>query len=68
MFYLAIECFINYFSQISQICIILLLLSEINCVNVNVRTLAEHNEHLSKVFLKIRKSRLKLNKKKCQIG
>ena len=31
------------------------------------RTLAEHNEHLKKVFLKIRKSGLKLNKRKCQI-
>ena len=32
------------------------------------RTLAEHNERLNKVFLKIPKSELKLNKKKCQIG
>ena len=32
------------------------------------RTLAEHNERLNKVFLKIRKSGLKLNKKKCQVG
>ena len=32
------------------------------------RTLAEHNERLNKVFLKIRKSGLKLNRKKCQIG
>ena len=32
------------------------------------RTLAEHNEILSKVFLKIHRSGLKLNKKKCQIG
>ena len=32
------------------------------------RTLAEHNERLNKLFLKIRKSGLKLNKKKCQIG
>ena len=32
------------------------------------RTLAEHNERLNKVFLKIRKSGLKLNKQKCQIG
>ena len=29
------------------------------------RTLAEHNEHLNKVFLKIRTSGLKLKKKKC---
>ena len=35
---------------------------------VRGRTLAEHNERLSKVFLKIRDSGLKLNKKKCQIG
>ena len=32
------------------------------------RTLAEHNEFLNKVFLKICKSGPKLNKKKCQIG
>ena len=32
------------------------------------RNLVEHNEHLSNVFLKIRKRGLKLNKKKCQIG
>ena len=32
------------------------------------RTLAEHNERLNKVFLKIRKSGLKLNRKKCQIA
>ena len=42
-----------------------------NCqddVIVCCRTLVEHNERLNKVFLKICKSRLKLNKKKCQIG
>ena len=32
------------------------------------RILAEHNERLNKVFLKIHKHGLKLNKKKCQIG
>ena len=32
------------------------------------RTLAEHNEHLNKVFLKLCKSGLKLNKKKRQVG
>ena len=32
------------------------------------RTLSKHNEHLNKLFLKIRKSGLNLNKKKCQIG
>ena len=32
------------------------------------RTLAERNKRLNKVFLKICKSELKLNKKKCQIG
>ena len=32
------------------------------------RALAKHNEHLSKIVLKIHKSGLKLNKMKCQIG
>ena len=32
------------------------------------RTLAEHNGRLNKIFLKIRKSGLKLNKTKCQTG
>ena len=32
------------------------------------RTLAEHDEHVRKVFSETRKSRRKLNKKKCQIG
>ena len=35
---------------------------------VRGRTLAEHNERLNKVFLKICKSGLKPNRKKCQIG
>ena len=37
-------------------------------VIVWIRTLAEHNEHLHKLLLKIRKSGPKLNKNKCQIG
>ena len=32
------------------------------------RTLAKHNERLDKVFLKIRKSELKLNKKNIKLG
>ena len=32
------------------------------------RTLAEHDERVRKVFSETSKSRLKLNKKKCQIG
>ena len=32
------------------------------------KNLANHNKQLNKVFLKIRKSGLKLNKNKCQIG
>ena len=32
------------------------------------RTLAEYDERVRKMFLKIHKSGLKLNKKKCKIG